>query len=182
MTPIYMIVGPPAVGKSTTSRALAAHFPKSLYIPVDDLRMMVVSGLALPGAVWTEELAQQITLARHTVVHMALAYQAAGFAVIIDDFWDANHPADYRQLIEQAPASLSRIILYPSQAEAHRRNAERSGESPARGYIDEGIQIVYGQMNPVIAQLERAGWQVIDTTALSTDGVARAILGRLPPR
>ena len=50
MHPIYLVVGPPAVGKSTTSGALAARFPKSLHIPVDDFRNMVVSGIELPGA------------------------------------------------------------------------------------------------------------------------------------
>jgi tRNA A37 N6-isopentenylltransferase MiaA len=36
---MFLIAGPPAVGKSSTSRALAARFPRCLYIPVDDIRM-----------------------------------------------------------------------------------------------------------------------------------------------
>lgn len=83
MNPMFLLVGPPAVGKSTTSRALAARFPKSLHIPVDDLRNMVVSGIALPGADWSDDLAQQVTLARTSVVHMALTYHNAGFVVVI---------------------------------------------------------------------------------------------------
>lgn len=176
MTPIYMIVGPPAVGKSTTSRALAAHFPKSVHIPVDDLRTMVVSGLALPSAVWTDELAQQITLARQTVVHMALAYSRAGFAVVIDDFWDANHAADYVGLLQQTSSPLGKVVLYPNQNEAHQRNLQRSGDTPARGYIDEGIKIVYQQLNPVIPQLEQSGWVVVDTTAMRVEAVVAHIL------
>ncbi|MBK8029298.1 MAG: AAA family ATPase [Chloroflexi bacterium] len=181
MTPIYLIVGPPAVGKSTTSRALAAHFPKSLYIPVDDLRTMVVSGLVLPAAVWTDELAQQITLARQTAVHTALTYSRAGFAVVIDDFWDANHAVDYAGLLDPTLSPLGKVVLYPSQVEAHQRNLKRSGDTPARGYIDEGIRIVYQQLKPVISQLEYEGWQIIDTTALSIDAVVSAILSLIPP-
>ncbi|MBK9747237.1 MAG: AAA family ATPase [Chloroflexi bacterium] len=181
MTPIYLIVGPPAVGKSTTSRALAAHFPKSLYIPVDDLRTMVISGLVLPAAVWTDELAQQITLARQTAVHMALTYSRAGFAVVIDDFWDANYAVDYAGLLDPTLSPLGKVVLYPSQAEAHQRNLKRSGDTPARGYIDEGIRIVYQQLKPVIPQLEHEGWQIIDTTALSIDAVVSAILSLIPP-
>lgn len=175
MTPIYIVVGPPAVGKSTTSRALAAQFPKSIHIPVDDLRNMVVSGLMLPSAVWSSELAQQITLARTTVSSMALAYQAAGFAVVIDDFWDVNHAADYQGLLEQMQATISRIVLYPTQEEAHRRNLYRFGDSPARAYIDEGIQIVYQQLGPALPQLAQAGWLVVDTTALTVDEVVNHI-------
>ena len=176
MKPIFMVVGPPAVGKSTTSRALAAHFPKSIHISVDDLRTMVISGLALPSAVWTDELTQQITLARQTVVHMALSYSSAGFAVVIDDFWDANHPVDYAGLLSQAQSVLGKIVLYPSQVEAHQRNLKRSGDTPARSYIDDGIRIVYQQLQPVIAQLKEQGWLILDTTAMSVETAVESIL------
>ncbi len=172
--PIFLIVGPPAVGKSSTSRALAARYPRSLYIPVDDLRMMVVSGLVLPAAEWSDELAQQVNLARTSAVHMALRYHTAGFAVVIDDFWDTNCDTDYRDLLDHP--GLHRVVLYPEQAEAHRRNLTRSGDSPAAGYIDEGIRIVYGLMNPVIARLAQEGWTVIDTTALSVEATVERIV------
>ncbi len=172
MNPIFIVVGPPAVGKSTTSRALAAHFPRSIHIPVDDLRNMVVAGIEYPGEIWTDGLKQQITLARGCAAHMALAYHDAGFAVVIDDFWDANHDFDYQAL----HALPHRIVLYPSQSEAHRRNFQRSGDSPARAYIDEGIQQVYAQLNPVIQRLADAGWRILDTTDLSVEATVASIL------
>jgi len=175
MNPIYMIVGPPAVGKSTTSRALASHFPKSIHIPVDDIRMMVVSGLMLPSAVWSDELAQQISLARASVTQMALIYQKAGFTVVIDDFWDANHATDYQTLLHDGQ-SIHKIVLYPTQAEAHQRNLIRSGDSPARPYIDEGIRIVYQQLAPALPQLVQAGWLVVDTTNMSIDEAVKHII------
>ncbi len=178
MNPIYIVVGPPAVGKSTTSRALAAQFPKSIHIPVDDLRNMVVSGLMLPSAVWSDALAQQITLARTAVSFMALTYQKAGFAVVIDDFWDANHASDYQGLLDQVQVTVNKIVLLPTQEETHQRNWQRSGNSPARAYIDEGIRIVYQQLTPALSQLEKAGWLVIDTTALRVDEVVNHVLSR----
>lgn len=174
MTSVYLLVGPPAVGKSTTSRALAARFPKSVHIPVDNIRDMVVSGLRLPGADWNDELAQQITLARATVAHMALTYHKAGFAVVIDDFWDPNHRTDYRHLLDQT--QVHKVVLFPDQTEAHQRNFNRSGDSPARGYIDEGIRIVYGQLNPVLQQLPQDGWLVLDTSSLTVEEAVTAIL------
>lgn len=175
MNPIYMIVGPPAVGKSTTSRALATRFPKSIHIPVDDIRMMVVSGLMLPSATWSDELAQQISLARANVSNMAQTYQQAGFAVVIDDFWDANHASDYQALLHHGQA-LHKIVLYPTQTEAHQRNFIRSGDSPARPYIDEGIRIVYQQLTPALTQLAQTGWLVVDTTAMSIDETVSHII------
>lgn len=176
MNPIFLVVGPPAVGKSTTSRALAARFPQSLHIPMDDLRNMVVSGIALPGAVWSAELVQQVSLARATAAYMAIAYQAAGFVVVLDDFWDYDHLSDYQALFSHP--DLRRVVLYPGQAQAHQRNLQRSGESPGRDYIDEGIRLVYQQLNAVVPQLEQEGWLIMDTTALSVEETVTAILQR----
>jgi hypothetical protein len=174
MQPIFIIVGPPAVGKSTTSCALAARFSKSLHIPVDDLREMVVSGLILPSAEWSDALAQQISLARASAVHMALAYSNAGFAVVIDDFMDPNHAQDY-QLLHGHPA-VKRVILFPEQDAAHQRNLQRSGDSPARAYIDDGIRLVYQQLHEILPQLAQEGWRVIDTTQRSVDDTVEEIL------
>jgi predicted kinase len=174
MPPIYFIVGPPAVGKSTTSRALAARFPKSIHIPVDDLRNMVVTGLALPAAEWSDELALQVALARNSVSHMALTYRDAGFAVVIDDFWDPNRLADYRTLFGHS--EVRKIVLFPDQAEAHRRNQKRSGDSQARAYIDQGIRDVYRLLGKVVADLAGQGWLVVDTTGLSIDQTVDVIL------
>ncbi|HEX2907598.1 MAG TPA: AAA family ATPase [Phototrophicaceae bacterium] len=178
MNPIFIVVGPPAVGKSTTSRALAARFRRSIHIPVDAIREMVVSGLILPSAEWSDELSQQITLARSSAVQMALAYHQAGFAVVIDDFWDRHHPSDYQALLGQTQLALGKIILYPQQEAAHQRNLKRSGASPARAYIDEGIRIVYQQLDPIISPLEDEGWTVIDTTTMDVEAIVTTILLR----
>ena len=174
MTPIFLLVGPPAVGKSSACRALATRLPKSLHIPVDDIRHMVVSGLLLPSAVWSDDLTQQITLARTSVAQMALAYHHAGFAVVIDDFWDPLLPSDYAGLFSHP--QLHKVVLLPSQEEAHRRNLHRSGESPARGYIDEGIRIVYEQLRTNIPHLAQTGWAVVDTTHLSIEATVTTLL------
>lgn len=177
MNAIFLLVGPPAVGKSTTSHALAAHFTKSVHISVDNIREMVVSGLLLPSAQWSDELVEQITLARRSVAHMAMSYQKAGFTVVIDDFWDSNLTSDYQQIFSQP--DTHKIVLYPTQEEAHRRNLQRSGDSPARGYIDEGIRIVYEQLHGVISGLAQSGWNVMDTSALSVEQSVSTITQRL---
>ena len=180
MQPIFLIVGGPGVGKSTTSRALAARFPRSIHIPVDDLRHMVVSGLALPEAEWIPELVRQIALARAGAVRLALDYAAAGFAVVLDDFYDPHGLAEYRELLTRP--ETNGIVLVPSQAEARRRNAARSpGEAGA--YIDEAIPTAYGFLEPALERLAAKGWLVLDTTALDVDGAVAAIVehARLQP-
>lgn len=172
--PIFLVVGSPAVGKSTTSRSLAARFSKSVHIPVDDLREMVVSGLRLPGPEWTDEIGQQVQLGRESAVEMAFLYHAAGFTVVLDDFWHDNPQNDYRRLL--AHPSTRKILLLPSQEIAHQRNLHRSGDSPARAYIDEGIRIVYQQMQAHIPKLVAEGWVVVDSSSLDLEQTVDAIL------
>jgi len=177
--PIYLLVGPPAVGKSSAAHALAARFPRSIHIPVDDLRDMVVSGLELPAAEWSDGLAQQVALARDAASHMALRYAAAGFAVVLDDFWDPNSERDYRALLDRP--DCHRIVLLPDQAAAHSRNRARAGAGADHAYIDEGIRIVYAQLRDALPQLEREGWRMVDTTALGIADVAAEIVRRTAP-
>lgn len=161
-TPIVLIVGAPASGKSTASRGLAARFARSIAINVDDLRSMVVAGVVHPGAVWTDELVEQLNLARQSAVAMALRYHAAGFAVVIDDFYDpASRLREYDDL---AGAGLVRVLLYPDAQKAHAQNLQRSGPGPVQAYLDDGIRIVYAELGKALDSLQHDGWIVLDTT------------------
>ncbi len=176
MEPIFLIVGPPAVGKSTTSHALATRFTRSVHIPVDDLREMVVSGLLLPAPEWSDELTQQVSLARASAVQMAVNYRNAGFTVVIDDFWDEDHLEDYQALFSYP--HTHKIVLFPDQEVAHQRNLQRAGEDPARGYIDEGIRIVYERLLEVAPRLSKEGWVVVDSSSMEVENAVDSILER----
>jgi len=177
MGPVFLLVGAPAVGKSTTAHALAARFPKSLHIPVDNLRDMVVSGMVYPGAHWPPELTEQLALARRAAVQMALTYGAAGFAVTIDDFWDPfSRLSEYTPLLEQA--DVHRVLLYPTAEVAQARNLQRSGLGDAVAYIAEGIRLVYDSLTPEVNPLRAAGWHVVDTTDLDVEATVTCILER----
>lgn len=183
MQPLFLIIGPPAVGKSSTSKALAARFDKSIHIPVDDIRNMVVSGLVLPSGDWSPELVRQITLARKSAIEIALHYRQAGYAVVMDDFVDPNRLLEYQPLLSDP--HFHRFVLFPKQEAAHARNLRRAGDDPGRDYIDQGIRAVYQQLNSMIADLLDEGWIILDTTDLSIEETLREILqhsaGSTPP-
>lgn len=163
MQPIYLITGAPASGKSTVSRALAARFPRSIAICVDDLRSMVVGGVVHPGAEWRRELVEQLQLARRSVAEMAKLYQRAGFAVVIDDFWDPHsRMSEYRELFDTA--EIRRVVLYPQQQKAHAQNLRRAGPGEVQQYLDAGIREVYADLNKTAAELAQSGWIILDTT------------------
>jgi hypothetical protein len=72
------------------------RFARGVHLPVDDLREMVVSGIAHPVPTWTEETTRQFGLARGNAVLMARRYSSVGFAVAIDDvFSHRDFHADY---------------------------------------------------------------------------------------
>jgi predicted kinase len=83
--PIFMITGTPGSGKTSVAVALMRRFPFGLHIPVDDLRELVVSGIAHPVPVWTAETERQFRLARRSAAQSARLYAAAGFAVALDE-------------------------------------------------------------------------------------------------
>ena len=173
--PIFLIVGGPAVGKSTTSRALAARYMKSVHIPVDDLRMMVVAGLAQPGVAWGEALVEQLALARVNATDMALRYREAGFAVVIDDFWDPfSHLGEYERLYQQP--EVIRVLLYPNQETAHARNRSRADSDSTQSYLDEGIRITYESLHRTLPRLQATGWLVLDTSERGMDAAVSIIL------
>lgn len=172
--PIFILIGPPAVGKSTTSRVLASRFEKSVHLSVDHLRDMVVSGLELPNPVWSAELVEQIAIARKNAALMAANYREAGFCVVVDDFWDANFQHDYHDLMELT--SVHKIILFPQQETAHQRNFVRADGDATRAYIDDGIRIVYEQLKEMINNFHQNGWIVVDSSEMNVEETADTIL------
>jgi len=178
MAHIFLVAGPPAVGKSTTAHALAAQFQKSIHVRVDNIREMVVSGLALPGGDWGLDLIEQLALARASVAQMAIAYSNAGFVVAIDDFWDPNSRLSEYDALSQHP-DVHKVLLFPSQRAAQERNRKRSGPGDASAYIAGGIRLVYDNLQAELPNLERQGWMVVDTTDKSVEATVDTILAHL---
>lgn len=174
MEPIFVIVGGPAAGKSTTARALAAAFGRGIHIPVDDLRNMVQSGLLLPAAAWSDALAAQVALARRAALDMARRYREAGFAVVIDDFIDPRGLAEYSAL--RADEGVVRVVLRPDPEVARERNRRRAQTREGQDYLDAGIHAVYQELDRQGPALARAGWMMLDNTELSVAETVERIL------
>lgn len=172
---VFLITGPPAVGKSTVSRLLAQGRPRCVLIDVDRIRdTMVVTGAVLPSPDWPPELVAQLSAARQAAHGIARAYAAIGFDVVIDDFLDTHSLlAEYDELADLDPV---RIVLLPDTAAARARNRERG---VGGSYIDEGIAHVYEHL-PTTEELQHRGWVVLDTTEESADESRKRILALSP--
>ena len=160
---ILLVVGSPASGKSTVSRAITERSAKGVHIPVDDLRTMVQGGVIHPGPNWTPELIHQLKLARQTATDMALRYREADFLVAIDDFWDSfSQLQEYTTLIN-SPNVLP-IILKPALSVVLARNHARKPPSEFRDHMDDGIRMVYADLNKRETTLRSQGWLIFDTS------------------
>jgi predicted kinase len=158
---VFVVVGPPAVGKSTVTRLLADALERSVLVEVDHLRDgMVVNGAVLPtGGEWSAALVEQLEAARASACAIAHAYAAIGFDVVIDDFYDPESRLVEYEALDDLGAR--RVLLRPNAAVARERSRDRGAEAAA--FIAVGIEAVYAAMPPV-AELEATGWLVLDTS------------------
>jgi hypothetical protein len=168
MQPIFLVMGTPASGKSTVSRALMQRFERGLHIPVDDLRHMVVSGLA-DKSFGVSPALDQLRLARASAAHMALSYSDAGFAVAIDDFWHVElRDGDYNPIIGNR---VQRILLLPNLEVTLNRLRSRDGSTD---HFEQAIRFVHHAIETRPELL--TGWHVVDSSELSIDETVDCIL------
>jgi predicted kinase len=117
---VLVLTGPPAVGKTTTARAVAATRERCAVIDVDDVRQLVVSGGAAP---WDgDEGLRQQRLGVRNACALAGNVVGAGIDVVIADVLTPETSALYRELL---PGCLVVHLTVPLE-EARRRAATRT--------------------------------------------------------
>ena len=170
---VYLVAGPPGVGKSTVSRLMAGVLARSVLVDVDRIRdTMVVNGGVLPGIEWPASLVQQLAAARESACAIAHAYDGIGFDVVIDDFFDPHS-----RLAEYAALEGARRPPMPPPADAGRGTG---AQPPARGrgrlHRRRHRAHVRGA-SPQRATSRLAGWDVIDTTELTPEQTCARAMG-----
>ena len=68
------------------------------------------------------------------------------------------------------------VLLYPEPEQAKAHDQGRYAPGTFRGYIDEGIDIVYESLQGAVAGLATDGWLVLDTTDDTVDNWVERIL------
>lgn len=171
----FLVVGPPAVGKSTVARLLAGTASRGVHVPVDDLREMVVAGLLLPRPEWTPELAEQVTAAREVACAALSSYATRGWTVVIDDFVDPLGLREYDDVV--ASGTVTAVVLRPDLDTAVARARQRETTEEGATYIIDGVRSIFGLLDQTLPRLLDAGWHVVDNTELDPEATAARIRG-----
>ena len=171
MSNIIFITGMAGAGKSTVGRLVARHFPKCLFIQVDELREKMVKGYARPeDGVFTEEVMQQFQMARSTAIYMARLYANQGVDVVIDDVCaPANFAEQYAALFE-IPA-VHRILLYPKASIVIERIKQRGGPLEHIIYVP----VVYNYLD----SMSKDGWIVLDSSEWTIEQTVNEVLSNI---
>jgi chloramphenicol 3-O-phosphotransferase len=143
---------------------------------VDDLREWVVSGLAPPVPVWTNETTRQFRLARNAAVHTARIYADEGFTVVIDD---VIYPEEAEELFA-GPLSryeLHKVLLKPRLETVLARNAQRTNKSFDTSLLDDTCRALHRAMSEL--DFAGAGWIVVDSSDMSVEETANEVLRRI---
>jgi len=112
-----VLTGGPAVGKTSTGRALAERLPLAVFIDVDDLRQLVVAG----HEAWGVGGDTQRALGASNACALAERFGRAGFEVAIADVLTPATTAVYRR---ELPGCIL-VHLTVALGEARRRAAMR---------------------------------------------------------
>jgi chloramphenicol 3-O-phosphotransferase len=177
--PVFIITGPPGAGKSTEARLLCAHFDKSAHIEVDQLRDMVLSGIASPIPSVSDPVAaaEQIELAMANAVALARNFSLAGFHAVIDDVLETPEVLDFLLEGLSGVAEVYFVTLLPDEETLRRRDESRAAELRMGARCQDVRRIMAGNGEDRGLRLDSSGMTAEATAAqiLAQRGRARVL-------
>jgi chloramphenicol 3-O-phosphotransferase len=124
MGKIVLFGGPAGAGKSTLARAWCGARPRAVHVQLDDVRSLIVSGLAdpqRPGAIQEEQYEASVS----ATCALARTYAAAGYDVAVDDVLEPD-AFEQHWRPELAGLDWQVVVVLPSLDETLARSSRRT--------------------------------------------------------
>lgn len=125
MSILVLFGGPAGAGKTTLAAAWCATRPRAVHLQLDEVRNLIVSGLADPQTGNREAVGAQYDLSVQACCGLASTFLAAGYDVAIDDVLE---PDAYEQAWQPALADIEHriVIVLPSLTATLERSKSRT--------------------------------------------------------
>ena len=126
---VYIISGPPGVGKSTVSKELAYSFDKSAVIEGDMIYLMIKSGLVAP---WEDD-GYYMDLFWDNVISLTDNFMARGITVIIEYVIFEEQLKKIAEFLKTRQINLKYCVLLTEEEtlrnrDSSRKEIERTGD------------------------------------------------------
>ncbi|MFD6032215.1 AAA family ATPase [Cellulosimicrobium funkei] len=166
-TPVLVVTGAMASGKSTVADALARTFPLAAHVRGDQFRRFVVSGQASTAPPLSAAARAQLDLRQELAARAADTYAAAGVTAVVQDILLGPDLARFTARVRTRPCYA--VVLTPDAATLAARDAGRHKQA-------------YGAWTPeefAAAARSTPGGLHVDTTGWTVAQTVRHVLDRL---
>jgi len=166
---IYVITGVMAAGKSTVAEALAKRLTKSVYLPGDVFRTMIINGREDMRESPSAAALSQLDLRYRITAKAAQEYYDAGFAVVVEDNYLGEGLTRFVEILEGYP--VYPVVLAPGIEVVAERERARANKG-YWGYTVESLYRGFMESTPRIGL-----W--LDTSDLTPEETVDEILRQL---
>lgn len=142
---------------------------RGLHIPVDDLRLWVIGGLA-DSVPWTDETERQFQVAERAACAVTRTYLKAGFWVAVDHC--RNLPRLNRMIGEGLfGLPVRKVLLLPPLEVCLARNEARTNKTFDPLVLVDTIVETHARY----CESDQVGWEVVCDPDLSTDEIVAGL-------
>jgi predicted kinase len=155
---VVVVSGPPAAGKTTVARMLAARRSPAVHLHADDFWGFIVSGYVEP---WTAAALEQNDVVMGAVCQSAFEFAVGGYCVVLDGVLG---PWFVPELIRRCPPGeldVSYLMLHPTREQLVANLSGRTGHGFTS--VDAALKM-YDEFVAAVAGFER---HVVRTAGMS---------------